>query len=78
MTDDNDNKDIRGLVDNILDGELAKAEDAFNAVVDAKVRDSLDSQRVNVAGRMFSSPSSAAAAEEEAGGEEEENASEEP
>ena len=44
---------VQELVNQITDGDLAKAETSFKGIIDDKIQDALDAQRVAVAGAIF-------------------------
>jgi len=47
------NESIAQLIDRIGDGELNKAQDMFNSILQDKQSSALESQRVSVAGQIF-------------------------
>jgi hypothetical protein len=47
------NESIAQLIDRIGDGELNKAQDMFNSILQDKQIEALDAQRVSVAGQIF-------------------------
>jgi hypothetical protein len=47
------NATIAQLIDRIGDGELNKAEDMFNSILQDKQSSALESQRISVAGQIF-------------------------
>lgn len=44
---------VQELVNQITDGDLAKAETSFKGIVDDKIQDALDAQRVATASAIF-------------------------
>jgi hypothetical protein len=47
------NEALAQLIDNIGDGELNKAQDMFNSILQDKQSSALESQRISVAGQIF-------------------------
>ena len=47
------NESIAQLIDRIGDGELNKAQDMFNSILQDKQSSALESQRISVAGQIF-------------------------
>ena len=47
------NEALAQLIDNIGDGELNKAQDAFMSILQDKQAGALESQRISVAGQIF-------------------------
>jgi hypothetical protein len=47
------NEALAQLVNNIGDGELNKAQDMFDSILQDKLSSALESQRISVAGQIF-------------------------
>jgi len=47
------NEALAQLVNNIGDGELNKAQDMFDSILQDKLSTALESQRISVAGQIF-------------------------
>ena len=52
------NETILDMINQIGDGELNKAQDMFNSILQDKQSSALESQRISVAGQIFNGESS--------------------
>ena len=52
------NETILDMINQIGDGELNKAQDMFNSILQDKQSSALESQRISVAGQIFNGASS--------------------